>query len=191
MIYFITSNDGKVDWANNISKQYGVKLIKKPYDFIEERDINPLDVALVKLKQIKDVDKPFILTDFGFDIEALNHFPGGVINPILNTIGVEGILKLMDDKNNRSAKFISIIIYKAPNEKEKIFIGEYPGKISKEIFDGNLHGWSDLLKIFIPEGYDKAPTLMNDREWEGYQTKFESAGPFVKFLEWYVDENEG
>lgn len=48
-----------------------------------------------------------VVEDGGFCIEALNNFPGVYSKYILTTIGVDGLIKLMDKITNRRATFVS------------------------------------------------------------------------------------
>jgi len=46
----------------------------------------------------KKIRKPCIVLDFGFYIHSLNGFPKAFVNFVLETIGIEDILKLVDGK---------------------------------------------------------------------------------------------
>ena len=53
--------------------------------------------------------KPVIIEDDGLFINSLDGFPGPYSSYVFKTIGNKGILNLL--KNNRKAKFVSIITY--------------------------------------------------------------------------------
>ena len=49
------------------------------------------------------------MQDSGFVIEALNGFPGPYTKYVLSTIGVDGLLKLMDGQLNRRCGFAACV----------------------------------------------------------------------------------
>ena len=86
--------------------------------------------------------------DAGLFIDSLNGFPGPYSAFILRTIGLNGVLDLMENKINRSAIFQSTIALRI-KKQTKLFTGKIKGEISRRISD---LGWG-YDPIFIPEGY--------------------------------------
>ena len=116
-IVFVTHNKGKAKSA----EKYFNDLKFSTYDFElnEPRSDDIQEIATAKVKQAYEiVKKPCIALDTGFFIDELNGFPKAFVNFSLDTIGIDGILKLMEGKENRKCKFESVI--KAEKEIEKI-----------------------------------------------------------------------
>ena len=67
------------------------------------------------------MNQPVIKTDVGFEIEALNGFPGAFGKYVFDWLGTKGILKLLKDEKNRNGKAIEVLAYAEPNGNFKIF----------------------------------------------------------------------
>ena len=78
-------------------------------------------------------------------IDSLSGFPGPYSSYIFNTIGNNGILKLIGD--NRDAQFVAIIAFCDSSNEPTLFESSVAGTISKNIRDG---GWG-YDPIFIPK----------------------------------------
>ena len=132
MITFITGNKQKVIEAENIFKDYDINLEHidlgycEPQGTLEEVAISGAKYASRKL------NKPVIVEDAGLFIKALKGFPGTYSSYVQETLGNQGILKLLDGVNDRYAEFRSVIGYCAPNSEPKIFLGKVIGEIAVE-----------------------------------------------------------
>ena len=93
-------------------------------------------------------------------IETLNDFPGIYANYVENTLGSEGILKLLEQKTNRKCYYLDILVY-IDNYGYQIFKHKTNGTISKESFEGNFYPYD---KIFIKEGHDKPIAFYGEKE---------------------------
>lgn len=67
------------------------------YDEIQDTNIENIATKSA-LMAAKILNQPVIKTDVGFEIEALNGFPGAFGKYIFNQIGIEGILKLLEKR---------------------------------------------------------------------------------------------
>ena len=100
-IVFVTHNKGKLASAQRYLKK--AKLISYDYELIEPRSDDIKEIATAKVKQAYDiVKKPCIAQDSGFYIDSLNGFPRTFVNFAMDTIGVDGFLTLMKDKEDRN-----------------------------------------------------------------------------------------
>jgi XTP/dITP diphosphohydrolase len=91
---------------------------------------------------------PLIVDDTSFSIDALKGFPGPYAAYVLDSIGNDGILKLMKEVENRNAHFTTVIA----------FADEY----GIRLFSGTIHG----RIITVPRG----------NEGFGYDPIFEVEG---------------
>jgi XTP/dITP diphosphohydrolase len=94
----------------------------------------------------------FFVEDSGLFIKQLNGFPGPYSAYIFRTLGLKGILTLMERFENREAYFQSSIALKTRNEI-KVFSEQVQGIISQRISDS---GWG-YDPIFVPN-YDGSLT---------------------------------
>ena len=96
-IVFVTHNKGKAKSAEKYFKN--LKISTYNFELDEPRSDDLKVIATAKVKQAYEVvKKPCIALDTGFFIEELNGFPRAFVNFSLETIGIDGILKLMKIK---------------------------------------------------------------------------------------------
>ncbi len=170
-VYFVTTNGGKFRTASREFDRVGTRLIHVPRELEEPRieDMKNVErIARFKLRQAYALlKKPVIVADSGFYIKALRGWPGPYINFNLNTIGIKGILKLMEDETNREAYFYTAVAYTDGNRtavytgRKDMLVADRPrGKKQK------WH-WSDLSQIVIPDaqGCTKTIAEMSEEEW--------------------------
>ena len=190
-IVFVTHNKGKAKSA----EKYFDDITFSTYDFEldEPRSEDLKEIATAKVKQAYEVvKKPCIAMDAGFFIDELNGFPKAFVNFSLETIGIDGILKLMEGKENRKCKFEECLAYNDGNEIH-YFYGKHPGNLSNEILGKDRdEKWSDLWYIFKPDNYDKTLAQMTSEERENRRRNDGSYSALKGFADWYKDnESKG
>ncbi|MFX1449954.1 MAG: XTP/dITP diphosphatase [Promethearchaeota archaeon] len=154
-IYFASSNKNKLKEVNSILNAYGVNVEALLLESPEIQSDDPEEIARFSVKfAFNKIKHPVFVEDSGLFIEALNGFPGPYSSYVYKTIGNDGILKLMQNKENRTANFKSIIAYSEATNFIKTFIGQTSGTISTEILKGNNGGWG-FDPIFLPEEGNK------------------------------------
>ena len=184
IITFVTTNQGKVIEAQKQCDSAGIKLVTYNYELIEPRSEDLEEIAKAKVMQAYEkVGHPCIAMDSGFYIEALNGFPKTFVNFALSTIGINGILKLMEGVSNRRAYFKQCLAY-YDGKEIKYFYSQHEGEIATEISgDDRIQKWSDLWYIFISNGYDKTLAALSDEEQKKRENK--SEGTLAQFAKWY------
>ena len=182
-IVFVTHNKGKIASAQKHFKNVNIKILE--HEVEEPRSDDITYISKVKVEEAyKLVHKPCISLDCGFFIDALNGFPKAYVNYALDTIGLEGILKLMEEKENRNCKFTECLSY-YDGKKVYQFMGEHKGKLSREILGTDTNKkWSDLWYIYIPHGYKKTLAQMTEEERENRE-KIDSVDSMQEFVNWY------
>ena len=109
-ILFATANPGKLRQAQDSIRSAHVQGC--PIDFDEPRSDDLRIIARAKLQQAcRILNAPCFVLDSGFYIDALNGFPGSYVNYALGTIGVPGLLRLMQGKHNRRCAFRQCLGY--------------------------------------------------------------------------------
>ena len=78
-------------------------------------------------------DRPVMIDDSGFFVDALKGFPGVFSSYVFKTIGCEGILRLMEGRSDRSARFECCIGFIAPGDEPFIAEGVAKGTVSHEM----------------------------------------------------------
>lgn len=187
-IVFVTHNKGKIESAKKHLKDINFKIFE--YEVDEPRSDDIKYISKVKVEEAYDLVKtPCISLDCGFYIDSLNGFPRAFVNYVLDTIGIEGILKLMEDKENRNCRFQECLSYYDGNELHQ-FMGKHEGILAKEILGNDTEKkWSNLWYIYKPKNSQKTLAQLTDEERNAQ--KFEeneySISSMKVFADWYLN----
>ena len=123
------------------------------------------------------------MLDAGFYIPSLNGFPRAFVNFALDTIGIEGILKLVEDKE-RTCEFRQCLVY-TDGENSKFFESSAPGTLAKEK-RGEMkeYLWSKLGLIFVPKNYNKTLAELTQEEYAQFRQERKKDSAITKFAKW-------
>lgn len=192
-INFITSNQGKVNSLKNSLKLNGmeIEVCSQNLDIMEPQFDTVQEVSKYKaLKAFEILKEPVLVEDGGFCVFALKGFPGVYTKYVLKTLGADGILKLMQGIEERTAKFISVATF--VDNDGKVFQFEREGgefEISKEKIDiQSPFAWSELWKIIYLKEYNKNLCELSESEVSEYYGRTGSNGSIQKFITWYAHE---
>jgi XTP/dITP diphosphohydrolase len=165
-LYFITSNKGKVVEATQKLAPLGFRVVQKDLGYPEVQADSLEEVAQYGVEQVRErFERPFMLEDAGVFIQALEGFPGVYSKFVFFTIGLPGILRLLEGVQNRSAAFRSVYAYHEPGKKTLICTGECPGTIIHECRGTNGFGYDPL---FVPKDATKTFAEMSVEEKNQY-----------------------
>ncbi|AGN25918.1 hypothetical protein A3206_06740 [Candidatus Methanomassiliicoccus intestinalis] len=145
----ITSNLGKLNEFRTALPN--IEIIHNDVDCYEiqadtlEEVVNSC-IDQLRSKKLND----FVLDDSGLFVDGLGGFPGVYSSYVLRTIGNEGLLKLMENTSDRTARFKSCV-GACIGSHIIIANGECQGKIN---FSQKGNGGFGFDPIFIPDGYD-------------------------------------
>jgi len=181
-LFFASSNENKFQETERILSNLGVQinLFKTTLEEIQSNNLN--DIAEQKAINAYDlIQKPVIIEDDGLFINSLNGFPGPYSSYVYDTIGNEGIIKLLENSEIRDAKFVSIIAYCDNDSSVKLFESSIPGKISPTIETG---GWG-YDPIFIPAGESKTYANVSDKDKFSHRSV-----SLKKFSSWFLDRQK-
>ena len=179
-VLFASSNKHKYEEAEKILAEFGIKL-----DYVAIYPLEIQDDSLPKIALQKALDaydkckKPVIVEDDGLFIDSLSGFPGPYSSYIFNTIGNNGILKLIGD--NRDAQFVAVIAFCDSSNEPTLFESSVAGTISKNIQDG---GWG-YDPIFIPKTQNKTYAELTNKNKLSH--RYES---LKKFAIWFNSKRE-
>jgi len=161
-ILFATSNLDKVSEASEIFSQSGhvvsqLRINGKVPELTEPQSDGIEEVALSKIRQIgalvsgTPMEKSAILVeDSGIFISSLHGFPGPYSSYVERTIGLQGILDLIQKERDRRAEYRAVAVISIEGEILSSS-GICYGKIS-EVISGDLGFGFD--PIFIPDDTD-------------------------------------
>ena len=184
VVFFATGNIHKFNEVRSILSQQGlaVGMLRLKGDEIQSENIEEIAQISV-INAYKRCRLPIFVEDAGLFIDALRGFPGPYAAYVYHTIQNIGILKLMENIQNRHAKFQSIIAYCDSKTPEPLcFGGESRGEITlAERKDQGKSGFG-FDPIFQPEGSNKTFAEMTIEEKNGFSHR---AMAIHKFAEWY------
>ena len=152
-VWFLSGNVSKFRESRAILAPFGITLrhLKRPK--VEIQDPRLENVARFALKDALIESRDLTLVeDSGLFIDALGGFPGPYSSYVYGTIGLKGILNLLNGQKQRGAFFQSSIAFGSPTLDPRLFTGRIMGSISKRA-SGNFGFGYD--PIFIPKGSKK------------------------------------
>ena len=160
-IWMATSSEDKYREAKEILAEFGVELGRIDAEKIEIQADDPVEIVEYSLRQLEDDGRAVVMEDAGIFIEHLGGFPGPYSSYVLKRLDNPGILKLMEDIEDRRAHYGSAVTIRI-GEEIKSFIGYVHGMIAESIRGTGGFGYDP---IFIPdEGDGRTFGEMTDEE---------------------------
>ena len=182
-ITYVTGNWAKIASAKQALEPLGYEVDNIKLETPEIQSVDITDVAKYSAKwAAQKLGIPVLKNDTGLFIKSLNNFPGAYMHYIDDTLGIEGILKLMAGIEDRSAYFKECIAYCEPDKEPVVFEGITKGKIALE--SAGEYGWGLIDHVFIPEGEEKTLGCFPDEERWG----FWSPDAYKKLVEYIEKE---
>lgn len=146
-IIFVTHNKGKIASAQKHLKNVNFKIFE--YELEEPRSDDIKYISKVKVEEAyKLVNKPCISLDCGFWIDELNGFPKAFVNFALETIGINGMLKLMEGRQNRKCRFTECLSFYDGKQIYQ-FDGKHEGNLSTQILGEDTDRNGQTYGIFL------------------------------------------
>jgi len=183
-IFFATDNIHKFDEARKVLAEYKVAVGMLRAKALEIQSDRLEEIAKTSVVDaFKRCNLPLIVEDAGLFIDALNGFPGPYSAYAYKTVGNKGLLKLMENIENRKARFHSVIAYYSAELKSPIcFKGEALGEIIKEERRGKRESAFGFDPIFKPANSQKTFAEMTSMEKNKHSHR---AKAMRTFAEWY------
>ena len=133
----------------------------------EENGKNYAENALIKAKAVQALTKmPVISDDSGLEIMALNKEPGLHSARYASSLGghdnaIKEILKRLEDKEDRTARFVCDIVMLNVDDKPLVFEGIAEGTIAKEKMGEGGFGYDP---IFISKETNQCFAVMGEEK---------------------------
>jgi len=120
--------------------------------------------------------------DSGLEVEALDNAPGIYSSRYAanDKARIERILKELEDKENRRARFVCVISIAFNNEVVGSFRGEVYGKIIDEPRGTNGFGYDP---VFMPDGFDKTFAELTQKEKNKISHRANAIEKVIEFVE--------
>lgn len=164
-ITYVTGNIAKIESARKVLEPLGFEVdnIKMETPEIQADDVVEVSKYSAKWAAEK-LNTPVLKNDSGLFVNALKGFPGVYTHYVEDTLGEDGLLKLMEGIDDRTAYFKESIAYCEPGGEPVVFEGITKGIIDYKKSGDN--GWSWDF-VFIPEGENKTLACFEDDEkWD-------------------------
>jgi len=162
-LYFATKNEGKFKEAKLVFEGLGLKLTMLNADKIEIQSDNLEEIASYAARELAErLGLKVIVEDAGLFIRSLNGFPGPYSAYTYKTIGLSGVLKLMEGLSDRYAYFLSVVAYAEPGRPVKVFHGRVEGLITYTSRGSKGFGFDPIFQPL--EGDGRTFAEMTSRE---------------------------
>ncbi|TCJ16400.1 RdgB/HAM1 family non-canonical purine NTP pyrophosphatase [Rubrobacter taiwanensis] len=151
-IIFVTSNRNKAREAGRI---LGLNVEPVPLDVPEIQSLDLEAVARAKVRAaceaLGDPDLPVLAEDSGLAVNAWNGFPGALTRWLMQSVGNEGLLRMLSGYEDRSARALCVVAV-AHEGSIHTFWGEVEGEIAPEPRGSGGFGYDP---VFIPAGQSR------------------------------------
>jgi XTP/dITP diphosphohydrolase len=183
-LYFATANEHKLKEAAAALSPHGVNVNKlEEFEKIEIQHTSLEEIAQAALSLIvpKTGKKLVFVEDSGLFIHELNGFPGPYSSYVFDTLGTQGILKLLDQVKSRKAEFRSAVSIGTNGKILGTFSSTTEGTITLQTRGANGFGFDP---IFVPMWANKTFGEMELKEKTVYSHR---AKALVKMGLWYLN----
>jgi XTP/dITP diphosphohydrolase len=184
VIFFATNNINKFNEARKVLEEYKIAVGMLRVKTLEIQSESLEEIAKTSvIEAFEKCNLPVIAEDAGLFIEALKGFPGPYAAYVYKTIGNRGLLRLMENVENRKAEFQSAVAFYSSEFKSPIcFKGEAIGEITKEERKGYHKSGFGFDPIFKPANCNRtfAEMSLTEKNMHSHRAK-----ALHKFAEWY------
>lgn len=147
---FVTGNEHK---RREVQQILGFALEAADLYVPEIQATDPAEVAAEKARAARErlgfPDVPVIAEDSGIMVDAWSGFPGALTKWLMNSVGNEGLLKMLSGFEDRSARAVCVAAVATPDGKVETFRGEVRGAVAAEPRGEGGFGYDP---VFVPGG---------------------------------------
>lgn len=176
-VVYVTGNPNKAKYFALMTK---MNIPNMSFDVDEIQSTSLREIVEHKARQAYELAKcPVIVEDTKLSFRVLGALPGPLIKWFQQELGEEGLCKLLDSYDDRTAFAGAAIAYFDGTNLE-IFERELQGTIAKKPSKNNTgYGWNP---IFIPKGAEITLADMTEAEFEKYYAKIKPFDEITNFL---------
>lgn len=174
---FITGNAEK---AAQLGIHLAFEVEHKKLDLSEIQSLDLEEVAIDKARRAYEIlGTPVLIEDTALTFTALGSLPGPLIKWFLASLGNEGLSKILDGYDNRSAK--AEVCFALHDESgQRLFKSSVNGTIATAPRGERGFGWDP---IFIPDGYGQTWGEMNADQQRNTSLRREALLKLQDYLE--------
>jgi XTP/dITP diphosphohydrolase len=145
---FVTTNEHK---RREVQQILGVALEGADLHLPEIQAIDPAGVAAEKVRAARealgDTDLPVLVEDSGLMVDAWGGFPGALTKWVMQSVGNEGLLRMLAPGEDRSARAVCVVALAEADGKVRTFRGEVSGTIAESPRGEGGFGYDP---VFVP-----------------------------------------
>ena len=145
---FVTTNEHK---RREVQQILGVALEGADLDLPEIQAIDPAEVAAEKARAARgalgDTDLPVLVEDSGLMVDAWGGFPGALTKWVMQSVGNEGLLRMLAPEEDRSARAVCVVALAGADGEVRTFRGEVGGTVAESPRGGGGFGYDP---VFVP-----------------------------------------
>jgi XTP/dITP diphosphohydrolase len=146
---FVTTNEHK---RREVQEILGFELERADLDLPEIQAIEPAEVAADKARAAREAlgrpGLPVLVEDSGLMVDAWDGFPGALTKWLMQSIGNEGLLRMLPPGEDRSARAVCVVALAQADGNVLTFRGEVPGTLAQRPRGSGGFGYDP---VFIPE----------------------------------------
>lgn len=178
-LHFASNNYNKYVEIQSVLQKYSIDVYFSRTILTEIQSNFLIEIAREKSRSaFEQISMPIIVEDDGLFIDELNGFPGQYSSYSFETIGNEGLIKLLINSKTRIAYFKSVFVFYDGNILQS-FVGETKGKIAHRPMG---KGWG-FDPMFVPDGIDLTfGQLHQENRKEEFSHRTQA---LIKFANWY------
>lgn len=183
-IYYATGNRHKFEAAQTFFAQHcpQITLKRLTIDLPERQTHDQKAISQEKaLAAWNEVQAPVITDDAGVYFDAYPNFPGFMTRFVWESLGTEGMLKLLD-QNNRVSQRVFITYCNGPDTIHTV-VGEVAGHLVQPEEPVPADTGKPFLYLVIPDGFEK-PFMSLPPEQQTADSSFRYNG-LRAFAQWY------
>jgi XTP/dITP diphosphohydrolase len=128
---FVTTNEHK---RREVQQILGVALEGADLDLPEIQAVDPAEVAVEKARAARealgDTDLPVLVEDSGLMVDAWGGFPGALTKWVMQSVGNEGLLRMLAPEEDRSARAVCVVALAGADGEVHTFRGEVQGTVA-------------------------------------------------------------
>lgn len=184
--FFATGNDHKIEEAKAALSQFEIQVTKLEESRkleIQSNDLEEIAASALALI-LRETKESVFVEDSGLFIHELNGFPGPYSSYVFETLGTEGILKLMEGAKSRKAEFRSSVAFGMDGTWLATFSSATEGTIQLQARGESGFGFDP---IFVPMWTQKTFAEMQMKEKTVYSHR---AKALSKLALWYLNESK-
>lgn len=168
---------------------YGIDLIHVAEEVPENQSGTFEEVVCEKVQHAFRIAKgPVISTDSGIAIPALNGFPGTLTRPVLEQLGIDRIIRMLEPGEDRTCYFQTALGFMDAHLQHPMVFsktGEY-GTLTHEKRGSVTEERHSIWQVFVPKGQSKTIAEMTEEEMQEYRRLPAVSGYIEAFVRWFL-----